>query len=246
MTDQYERLGETYEQVKKIPVGLAEVATMMAALPTLKGKSVLDVGSGTGYYPRLFRAEGAEVLGVDSAAEMIRYACHVESREPAGVRYECVDATQLPVLGGFDVVTACWLIGYAPGIPALDDMLSRLAANLRPGGELVLLYPNPSPDWEQFANYSRYGLTCVRTGEADGRIRGLVRVETEQPFEFETFVWGPGVVESRLERLGFTHLHRQATCVTDEDLEARGANFWEPLLANPTFMVLRARLTEHA
>lgn len=241
MTDQYEALGETYEQVKRLPVGLAETATLMAALPPLPGKSVLDVGCGTGFYPRLFSRAGAEVLAVDSADEMIECARRMETAKPLGVRYERVDAAELPVLGEFDVVTACWLIGYAAGTAALDGMLSRLTANLRPGGTLVLLYPNPSPDWEHFAAYSRYGLTCVPGGEADGRIRATVRVEVDPPFEFETFVWGPGVVESRLERLGLTDLHRQETRIPEWEEKERGPDFWAPLLANPTFAVLRAR-----
>ncbi|CAM06286.1 ToxA protein [Saccharopolyspora erythraea NRRL 2338] len=243
MTDQYDVLGETYEQVKRIPIGLAEVATLMAAVPPLAGKSVLDVGCGTGFYPRLFRRAGAEVLGVDSAEEMIAHARRVESAEPLGVRYDHVDASELPVLGTFDVVTAIWLIGYAPGMAALEHMLSRLAANVRPGGDLVLLYPNPHPDWDGLANYSRYGLTCTPIGEADGRIRTTVRVEVEPPFEFESFFWPPGVVESSLERVGFTNLHRQETVVPPAELEARGPEFWEALLANPTFAVLRAQLT---
>jgi predicted RNA methylase len=46
---------------------LAERATLLAALPDLRGKSVLDVACGTGFYPRAFRRLGADpVVGVDS------------------------------------------------------------------------------------------------------------------------------------------------------------------------------------
>lgn len=242
MADQYEVLGELYEQVKRIPIGVAEVASVMAAMPPLAGASVLDVGCGTGFYPRLFRRAGASVLGVDSAQAMIAHARQVEIVEPLGLRYELVDAAELPVLGSFDVVTAMWLIGYAPGVMALEAMLSRFAANLRPGGHVVVLFPNPSPDWDGLANYSRYGLTCVRTGQADGRIRTTVRVLVEPSFEFESFFWPPGVVESALQRVGFTDLHRQQTIVPEAEQTARGPEFWEALLANPTFAVLRARL----
>ncbi len=66
MPDQYDAIGALYERVKSLPVGLVEQATLLAALPDLAGRSVLDVGTGTGFYPRTFKRLGAgRVVGVD-------------------------------------------------------------------------------------------------------------------------------------------------------------------------------------
>src|SRR5436190_305850 len=68
--DQYDVIGQLYERIKTLPVGLAEQGTLFAVLPDLKGKSVLDVGTGTGWYPRQYKAMGAsEVVGVDASTE---------------------------------------------------------------------------------------------------------------------------------------------------------------------------------
>jgi toxoflavin synthase len=45
---------------------------VLSALPALRGKSLLDVACGTGFYPRLFKGLGAERVRVDASVEMIR------------------------------------------------------------------------------------------------------------------------------------------------------------------------------
>jgi SAM-dependent methyltransferase len=129
MPDQYDAIGELYERVKSLPVGLVEQSTLLAALPDLNGDSVLDVGTGTGFYPRIFKRLGAgRVVGVDSSREMITYARRIEEFEPVGIAYEVHDGGALPKLGEFDIVTAVWLLGYAEGVDALDRMIANLMA----------------------------------------------------------------------------------------------------------------------
>ena len=97
--EQYDALGQTYERAKHIPTGLAEQATFLSALPDLAGKSVLDVACGTGFYPRVFADLGAaKVVGVDSSAEMVAYAKHVEGKQPRGIEYRQMDAADLPAV----------------------------------------------------------------------------------------------------------------------------------------------------
>jgi SAM-dependent methyltransferase len=236
VANQYEVLNARYEEVKRIPIGLAETATVLAAVGDPARRSVLDVGCGTGFYPRLFRSAGASrVFGVDAARAMVGYAQRQEERDPLGISYEVHDALALPVIGAFDVVTAVWLIGYAPGAAALDTMLAGLAANVRAGGRLVLLHPNPDADWAVLADYARYGLTVTRHDVVDGRTRATVHVATTPPFEFESFFWPPGVVEAALARAGLSTIHRQAVVTPPED-----EDFWRPLRENPTFAVLTA------
>lgn len=241
--DQYDVIGELYERTKHIPVGLAEEASLAAALPDLTGKAVLDVGSGTGYYPRLFsRLGAARVVGVDAAAEMVRHAQSVEDRDPLGITYQRHDAAKLPVLGGFDVVTAVWLLGYAEGETNLVTMAGKLRANLAAGGTLVAVFPNPDADLDALGDdYAPYGLTCVKTEVVSGRRGVIMHVDGEPPIDFESFFWAPGVVDKALEKAGFTDVERQPVVVPEDALAEHGATFWAGLLANPTFAVLTAR-----
>jgi hypothetical protein len=49
MHDQYDAIGALYERTKALPVGRAEQGTLLAAMPDLRGRSILDVGTGTGF-----------------------------------------------------------------------------------------------------------------------------------------------------------------------------------------------------
>ena len=236
--DQYDALGAVYERAKHIPTGLAERATLLSAVGDLRGKSVLDVACGTGFYARLFHDLGAvRVVGVDSAGEMIGYARHVEDREPRGITYEQHDATTLPVLGEFDVVTAVWLLGYADDEAALDAMIGNLKANLAPSGRLVVLVPNPEPDWDLYAQYGRYGYEIKPTGPMNLKQPVTVQVMGDPPFDFDSFYWERGAFDRALTRAGLTGVTRHPAVVPDDE---RGEEFWEPLRKCPSFAVFTA------
>jgi SAM-dependent methyltransferase len=240
--DQWDAIGALYEQVKHVPVGLAETASLTAALPDVVGKSVLDVASGTGYYTRLLRRLGAaRVLGVDASAEMVAYARSIEEREHLGISYQQHDANELPVLGSFDVITAVWLFGFMEGEARLLDVARRLRANLVDGGTLVALFPNPDSFYESPPEYDKYGVTYKPSRSVSGRQGVRVRFLIEPPIEFEGFFWPPGAVEAALTRAGFTDVQPQPTRVPQEALAERGPQFWEVLLASPNFAVLAAR-----
>lgn len=236
--DQYDALGAIYERAKHIPTGLAERATLLSAVGDLLGRSVLDVACGTGFYARLFHDLGAtRVVGVDSAGEMIEYARHVEGREPRGITYEQHDATTLPVLGQFDVVTAVWLLGYAEDVPALDAMIANLTANLAEGGRLVVLVPNPDADWDLLAHYGRYGYEIIPTGPMNLKQPVRVHVLGDPPFDFDSFYWERGVFDAALTRAGLTDVTRQPAVTPDDE---RGDEFWGPLRSSPSFAVFTA------
>jgi SAM-dependent methyltransferase len=241
VTEQYDAIGRLYERAKHLPVGLAERGTLLAALPDLTGRSVLDVGTGTGFYPRLFKRRGAaRVTGVDASTEMIAYARLVEEREPLGISYEVHEAATLPALGEFDVVTAVWLLGYAQGEAALDAMLARLVANVAAGGALVALVPNPDLDWDRLDVYPRYGISAAKTEMSEGRQGYSVHIDGDPPIDFVGFSWPPGVLEPALARAGLTGVRRHPVTIPEDVLAERGADYWADLVTNPTFAVFTA------
>lgn len=241
MTDQYDVIGALYEKAKLVPVSLGERGTLFAALPDLTGKSVLDVGCGTGFYARMFVERGAaKVTGIDASQEMITYARRVEEREPLGITYELYDGAVLPILGAFDVVTAVWLLGYAPGVEALDGMLAHLVANLAPGGTLVALVPNPELDWDRLDIFPKYGIEARKTEESFGRQGYAVHIDDDPPVDFEGFAWPPGVVAAALDRAGLSDVRRVPVTIPAEFLAERGEEYWAELIENPTFAVYTA------
>ena len=64
-------------------------------LDPIVGRSILDVGTGTGRAARLLRAKGADVTGVDASEEMLAVARRRAAEEGTAVRFELGDAHKL-------------------------------------------------------------------------------------------------------------------------------------------------------
>ena len=96
-TAEYDEIGEAFEGFKALPLAqYAEVPSFLAMVGDVRGKSVLDLASGTGFYSREFKRRGAaDVLGVDISGEMVAVAQQLEERDPLGVRYEVGDVADL-------------------------------------------------------------------------------------------------------------------------------------------------------
>lgn len=73
---------------------------LLALLGPKPGERILDVGCGTGQLTTEIARSGADVVGIDSSAEMIASA----RRNYSDLRFEVADATALPFVGEFDAV----------------------------------------------------------------------------------------------------------------------------------------------
>lgn len=97
-------------------------------------RSLLDVACGTGEHLRFLRQE-LEVAGVDRSAAMLAVA----RRKLPGVRLERADMTTLRLERRFDLVTCLFSsVGYLDGEAALREAIRRMAAQLEPGGLLIV------------------------------------------------------------------------------------------------------------
>jgi len=104
----------------------------------LAGRKALDVGCGAGLLCEPLARLGAEVTGVDAAAENIAAARLHADGSGLPIDYRCGDVAQLG-LTGYDLVTSMEVIEHVADKTAF---LSALAAALAPGGLMVLSTPN--------------------------------------------------------------------------------------------------------
>jgi 2-polyprenyl-3-methyl-5-hydroxy-6-metoxy-1,4-benzoquinol methylase len=93
----------------------------------------------------LRRHGAARVIGADISEGMIALAREEEAREPLGIEYMKVAVEDLGVVGKFDVVSAVYLLHYAPTREHLAAMCRTIAANIQPGGRLVAMNSNFGP-----------------------------------------------------------------------------------------------------
>ena len=110
----------------------------------LAGARVLDVGCGGGLLSEAMAAEGAEVVALDLAPELVQVArLHgLESGVRVDYRLQSVESLAADAPGSFDVVTCMEMLEHVPDPGAI---VAACATLLRPGGRLFLSTLNRTP-----------------------------------------------------------------------------------------------------
>lgn len=121
----------TFEDERTRPV-----RDLLAAVPTAKARSVVDIGCGPGNSTALLAARYPEALvhGLDTSSDMIAAA---KKRLPE-VRFELADIGEWNDPGPFDVILANAVLQW---VPNHDTLLPGLCAKLAPGGSLAVQMP---------------------------------------------------------------------------------------------------------
>jgi ubiquinone/menaquinone biosynthesis C-methylase UbiE len=107
----------------------------------VKNARVLDLACGQGYFSRLIREAGADVVGVDISKELIAYA--KQKAGDRGIVYEVSPAHKLPFLKDHSVDVVVCVLAFQ-NIENLNDVMKELARVLSPKGKIVLVLNHPA------------------------------------------------------------------------------------------------------
>lgn len=166
-----------YQKLRANPLSLNEIVekpTMLALLPDLNQKKLLDLGCGTGEHLALYLERGAQfVVGLDLSSAMLKQAeanlqkCGQFSSRFMLHQWAMEELSQLPE-SGFDLITASFAFHYVKDFPAL---LKQIAEKLVDDGLLIFSQEHPvttchksGERWEKDADKRQmaYRLTYYR------------------------------------------------------------------------------------
>jgi SAM-dependent methyltransferase len=99
-----------------------------------RGRRVLDVGCGTGFFTSYYVGRGAQVTGIDIAPTSI---ATLSGRFPQA-RFVLADVGEQPVEGRFDLVNAFDVLYHITDDTRWERAVRHLAAAVEPGGLLLL------------------------------------------------------------------------------------------------------------
>lgn len=98
-----------YKTVRGAWIGQQEFSALMKLFTPREGQTLLDVGSGSGYFSRRFYHQGLKVTGLDFSIDMNIYA----SANSEGINYLQGDALSLPFAdNSFDYVSAITSLSF--------------------------------------------------------------------------------------------------------------------------------------
>lgn len=151
----FSRAAATYDSVAQLQrdIGAQLFAQLPDGLPAQS--SVLDLGSGTGFFTRQLAEKypRSQIVGLDIAEGMLHYAA-----EPSdGISWLCSDAELLPIAdNSVDIIFSSLAIQWCNNLPQL---MAELARVLKPAGQLHIATLGPhtlhelKSAWHQVDNY---------------------------------------------------------------------------------------------
>ena len=131
----------------------------------VRGRRLLDVGCGSGYFTREMAARGAQATGVDISPRMIALANEQETAAPLGIVYHALDAADLShafAPRSFDIATSCLAL---QDMPQPLNVFRSVHAMLQRGGRFVASIEHPCTNppfraWERDA-HGRKRWLCI-------------------------------------------------------------------------------------
>ena len=246
--------GQYDEAAARFEEGMARMAlyhrhcqdpVIFRTLDDVRGRSLLDLACGNGFYTRRFRRElGAEpVMGVDLSPMLIHQAQIAEQNEPLGIEYRVGDVTTLEVERRFDVVTAIHLLHYLQGEEEIEAALGRIHALLQPNCRFVTMIANPDFDLARHDPEDSKRKFGYYFSEAESGNGGLLRFhpggfEKERELTFELRRWERAFLEEIARRVGFTP-DWHPPFISAEGLAEYGSDFFANYRSNPQSVLLR-------
>nr|WP_283949684.1 class I SAM-dependent methyltransferase [Limobrevibacterium gyesilva] len=208
---------------------------MRALLPDLRGRRVLDLGCGFGWFCRWARQNGAaHVLGIDVSERMLARAR--TATQDVAITYARADMEHLELpTGSFDLVYSSLALHY---IERLDALMSAAHRSLVPGGSLVFSVEHPiftaptHPNWVlDAAGRKTWPIDCY-LNEGPRSTDWLAKGVIKQHRTIATYM-------NMLLRTGFAISHVEEWGPTDAQIASR------PNLADerhrPPFLLVAAR-----
>ena len=238
---EYDSISREYRESKGLPFREhVERYTLFELLGDVRGKTVLDLACGDGFYTRRLKQAGAAaVTGVDVSEGMIELAEARERRQPLGCRYVCADVADFEPPEPVDLVVAAYLLNYARTPGELLRLCQVCHGALRPGGRFVGLNNNVRNVSVSAGSLRKYGLerTWARPlAEGDVMRYTFFNADGVQ-FGFDNFYLKPETHTEAFEQGGFRSFRWVDMALHPSEA---GNPFWDGFMANPPIIAFEA------
>ncbi|SFU89871.1 class I SAM-dependent DNA methyltransferase [Xenorhabdus koppenhoeferi] len=223
----YNSIGESYEQfIQRSPQRALEVRTVLDMVGDVRGKSILDLACGYGYFGRELRKRGAsKVVGVDISEKMIELARTKSEQYGDDLEFHVQNVCDMKSFGKFDIVVAVWLFNYAESPEDLETMFQVIADHLKPSGKLMGY--TISPEFQlKMGNFDAYGINILSEESWKGGSRYQTEFLSMPPSDVTFYRWDREHYERAIEKAGFKKFEWHKATLLESEIERYPDGFW--------------------
>lgn len=237
---EYDKIADKYLENISIKRIYMYDPIFFAILGDVKGKCVMDLACGDGYYTRTIKKLGAkEVVGVDISKEMIKIAKEKEQEQKLGIKYVIYNAINMPKMGDFDIITGTFLLHYSRTQEELINMCKNVYKNLKEGGRFIALNNNPKHPLQPWKKYGVLVRAVKDKPLEDGDQMEVVFLKDgKEDISFKNYYWSEATYKKSLRDVGFKDIQFYDAKVSEDKLEKDGKEFWREYLKQPGVAVI--------
>ena len=183
--DQYDALAATYNAIEDLPQSALYQEDVKRALGDCTGKTVLDLGGGTGLHARNALALGAKLVDVvDISSAMLEIGKNMDVSETR-LRWLVGDISKplaeqdLALEDRYDITMVNWTFDHAETVAELEEMWRNTAAYTKRGGKLISIrMANPRAT---SAKDGKYGVSFSEIEEMEGGLKYVYTAHIDPP-----------------------------------------------------------------
>jgi SAM-dependent methyltransferase len=240
----YDKLVKEYEKYHQTPqCQYIDIYSYLNIIGDLQDKSVLDLGCGYGFYTRMFRQKGANlVVGIDYSEEMLKLAQYLEEKNPLGIKYLHADATKLEPIDSFDLVVASFVLNDFFIPQQLEKFAQTSYLNLKAGGRFIALNENVQNPPDTYNICPKYGYTKELVGEwkEGALIKVKYTLDNNNLITFENRYLSRNTYEEVFKKAGFSQVNWYAPQLSPEGKQQYGNEFWQDLIDYQLIVIFEA------
>ncbi|MGN9841500.1 class I SAM-dependent methyltransferase [Nonomuraea sp. H19] len=120
---------------------------MLQLAGDVSGARILDVGCGAGHYAAELSARGAQVVGIEGSATLLRHAQARVNGQAELLLHDLEEPLGFAADASFDGVVCALVYEH---VRNRVQLLGELRRVLRPGGWLLVSTTHPTADWRHF------------------------------------------------------------------------------------------------
>lgn len=244
---EYDIISAQYDSITEMPLAQMEWQLTEAALGDCTGKTVLDLGGGTGLHARQAVDLGAVVVdNVDISPGMLEdgksQGDKLGGSEP--INWHVGDISKpldnLPLKEAYDIILIGWTFDHAESEKQLEGMWQNASRYAKPGARLVnIRIANPhSPAGQS----GKYGVQFTDFGDIPGGLSYKYAIATKPIFSCPATTMKSSMDFERAKKLAEQHGFVDYRQVPAHELKVveNDPEFWTLYLEEPFFVCVTA------